>query len=283
MKSMKNGKGLPPCFRCRWQPCRCKDGITLYHGDSREILPFLQQAVDSIITDPPYGIVNRFGSIRTKGKHNGTRLLQFPWDGPERAPIIVAILSLAFARCKQSASCFVFVGFDTAERYAACARAAGFTVKPAAWMKKCPPPAGKGNWWPSAFELAFYGYRNSPWFGDIDPRRRNVWVADSYRWRTPGKIGHPTQKPLAIVRNHVAALVPPGGVCLDPFAGSGTTLEAAKLEARRAIGIEIEEQYCRMATQRLCDSPSIVNSGGPNGQNQASSSLQPGGPIHAAR
>jgi len=205
----------------------------------------------SIITDPPYGTINRFGSITTKGKHKGTRLLQFEWDGPQAAEIVIVVLPLAFARCKPSASCFVFVGFDTAERYAACARAAGFTVKPAAWVKKYPPPAGKGTWWPSSFELAFYAYRKSPWFGDSDRRRRNVWVADSYRWGTPDKTGHPTQKPLAIVRAHVAALVPPGGICLDPFAGSGTTLAAAKLEDRRAIGIEIEEGYCKIIAARL--------------------------------
>lgn len=47
--------GLPNCYRCKSQPCACKDGITLYHGDCRDILPHLSD-IDGCCTDPPYGL-----------------------------------------------------------------------------------------------------------------------------------------------------------------------------------------------------------------------------------
>jgi site-specific DNA-methyltransferase (adenine-specific) len=108
-----------------------------------------------------------------------------------------------------------------------------------------------GNWWPSGFELAMYGYRGSPWFGDTNPKRSNVFISDSYRYGQPGKEDHPTQKPLGLIRRIVESILPPGGVCIDPFMGSGTTLRAAKDLGRKAIGIEIEERYCEIAAKRM--------------------------------
>jgi site-specific DNA-methyltransferase (adenine-specific) len=62
---------------------------------------------------------------------------------------------------------------------------------------------------------------------------------------------HPTEKPVALVSTFIGLITQPGEIVLDPFMGSGTTLLAAKLEGRRAIGIEIEEKYCEIAANRL--------------------------------
>ncbi len=246
---------LPACYRCgqeyRDSKCGCRDGITLVLGDCRTILPLLEAgSVDVVIADPPYGIVVQFG-VAVNSPGQGSRRLQFDWDGQAVVDAVRSGLTASFSLCKPAASCFVWTGFDSADRYSEPARRAGFTVKPAAWVKKCPPPAGKGNWWPSGFELAYYGYRGSPWFGDTNPKRSNVWVADSYRHGQPGKNGHPTQKPLGLIAEHVAALAPPEALILDPFAGSGTTGRACKDLGRKAILIEIEEKYCEIAARRL--------------------------------
>ena len=63
------------------------------------------------------------------------------------------------------------------------------------------------------------------------------------------RVGHPTQKPLRVMRICLGML--PNGTILDPFMGSGTTLVAARLEGRRAIGIELEEKWCQVAVDRL--------------------------------
>jgi site-specific DNA-methyltransferase (adenine-specific) len=66
-----------------------------------------------------------------------------------------------------------------------------------------------------------------------------------------GYAEHPTQKPLGILKTLLEYSCPAGGVVLDPFAGSGSTLVAAAQMQRQAIGIEIEEKYCEIAVKRL--------------------------------
>jgi site-specific DNA-methyltransferase (adenine-specific) len=66
-----------------------------------------------------------------------------------------------------------------------------------------------------------------------------------------GRAIHPTQKPLGILEPLVRYSCPPGGLVLDPFAGSGSTLLAAKRCGRRAVGIEIDERYCEATAVRL--------------------------------
>ena len=66
-----------------------------------------------------------------------------------------------------------------------------------------------------------------------------------------GKVAHPTVKPLDLMRWLVRLVTPPGGVVLDPFAGSGTTIEAAIVEGFRSIGIEREADYLPLIEQRI--------------------------------
>lgn len=66
-----------------------------------------------------------------------------------------------------------------------------------------------------------------------------------------GRNAHPTVKPIEVMRWLVRMVTPPGGVVLDPFAGSGTTGIAAALEGFRFIGIESEPEYVAIARARL--------------------------------
>lgn len=79
-------------------------------------------------------------------------------------------------------------------------------------------------------------------------KRSCVW-----RFPVPEQVGHPTAKPLPVVRRIVRATVPPDGTILDPFGGSGTTALAAVAEWRRCVMVERDPTYCGIARQRTAD------------------------------
>jgi site-specific DNA-methyltransferase (adenine-specific) len=81
-----------------------------------------------------------------------------------------------------------------------------------------------------------------------DPKTE-VWRFDSAP--PDQRLGHPTPKPEDLIRFMVRISCRPGGVIVDPFAGSGTTGRAAKDLGRKAVLIEREEPYCEIAARRL--------------------------------
>lgn len=91
-----------------------------------------------------------------------------------------------------------------------------------------------------------------PSYGDTGPASRFYYCAKVSPSERGAGNDHPCLKPIALLR-YLARLTKThtGGAILDPFAGAGSTLLAARAEGRKAIGIEIDERYCEMAAERL--------------------------------
>lgn len=199
-----------------------QDGITIYNGDCREILPHIK--ADLVLTDPPYGIGEARGKNRTRSnlavaKDYGVAA----WDD---APPSADTLSLVLAAASRA---IVFGG-----NY--------FTLPPSAcWLVWDKDRTGDF----ADAELAWTNLK-----GAVRLKR--------FRWngmlQEPGAERehrqHPTQKPVPVMK-WCLGFAPDARVVLDPFMGSGTTLVAAKLEGRKAVGIEIDERYCEIAVRRL--------------------------------
>jgi site-specific DNA-methyltransferase (adenine-specific) len=90
-------------------------------------------------------------------------------------------------------------------------------------------------------------------YGDIGGASRFFYTAKANRDERPreGEVAHPTVKPVALMRWLVRLVTPPGGLVLDPFAGSGTTGEACILEGFRATLIERETDYLPLIRKRM--------------------------------
>lgn len=209
-------------------------GITIYHGDCREVRLRVQRDA-SIVSDPPYGMNANTDSRRFTGgdaPNNRNR-----GEGREWAPIIGdaepfdPVPWLAYPRV------VLWGSNHYAQRLPV-----GTTL---VWIKKHDHLFGT---FLSDCEIAWmkgghgvYAFRRS-----FPPPAR---IAEGVDGKTAA---HPTQKPLALMEWCIdKAGVPIGGVVFDPYMGSGTTLIAARNSGRMAVGCDVLEANCEIAAKRL--------------------------------
>lgn len=224
------------------------DGVTIYHGDCREILPTLG-VCDHVITDPPYDVETHAGARTAKRDADGrvdpqTHKIRIDFDPLDVASTVPVLLAHA------SRWTVAFCGMEMLGDYR---RAAGD-----AWIRA-------GFWRRPDGAPQFTGDRpGQPGEGiAIMHKPLSAGRQGRTRWNGGGhhayyefmvvKTGrvHPTQKPEALMAALIADLTDAGETILDPFAGSFSTLVAAKRLGRVGIGIELEEKYCEIAAKRL--------------------------------
>lgn len=202
-----------------------QDGITIYCGDNRRIVPLLDE-FDLLLTDPPYGIgynteaTTGRGTSSAKWKTGGRKDYgDHQWD--EKAD--EWLISLARARTKRQ---IIWGG-----NYYELPNCRGWFV----WDKEA-----NGNF--ADGELAWNNFLSTTRI------KHHLWNGFA-RAGNEDRV-HPTQKPLDVV-TWCLGETPESKTVLDPWMGSGTTLVAAKLRGLKAVGIEINEDYCKAAVQRL--------------------------------
>lgn len=207
--------------------------VTIYHGDSREILPHI--TADVLVTDPPYGVDlgNHRGATE---KRRGHVLRRSGYSSYEDTPenfdaIVVPVIRAALQRTE---------------------RGVVFCAAHMAW--KLPQPAAMGGVFiPNACGRSPWGFASIAHcllYGSAPNLHKGAKATALRSTDSVEMNGHPCPKPLGWMRWAVDLASSVGDVVLDPFAGSGTTLRAAKDLGRRAIGVELEERYCEIAARR---------------------------------
>lgn len=222
------------------EPYYADDLVTLYHADCRDVLPTLTD-VDALATDPPYGVGLGQGDQRGGVHGLGRRAYASFDDSYERfVAEVVPALNTALDRVTRGG---IWTGPHIHEQR-----------KPAAIGGiYCAAGCGRNVWgFKSFLPLLLYGM--SPTVALGKGATVPTVIASSERVDR-GAIDHPVPKPLGWMRWVVRLVSLPNELILDPFAGSGTTGLAARLEGRRAILIEREERYCELAASRLARLP----------------------------
>lgn len=207
--------------------------VTLYCGDCREITEWLE--ADVLVTDPPYGRGWRQGRLNNSNAHRGiagdqdtsTRDAVLAAWGTNRPAVVFGDLMLA---------------------------PPGGTKLVGVYQK--PPNAGTRGAVGGFRRDAEAIYLIGPWPTGLGGRSSVIATATPSQGNPhspQGKYHHPHTKPLDVMEQLIVAC-PPGTIA-DPFAGSGSTLVAARNLGRHAIGVEIEERYCEIAARRLAQQP----------------------------
>lgn len=128
------------------------------------------------------------------------------------------------------------------------------------WRRPMPPGTRQMIVWDKRGGNGFSGDYKMPWADAteqiyvlgrdwVGKRVPAIYSIPSLHSASPERYGHPTPKPVALMSELLTKCRP--GVIVDPFAGSGATLVAAKLAGRQAIGVEVNEEYCEIIAGRL--------------------------------
>lgn len=235
-----------------------KDGITIYHGDCREILPTLErESVDMIWTDPPYGHSNGDGDLAASriGVDGGRKAALDKIQNDDHAAwekLIPDFLGLAAQILKPDCCCCCCCGgggpSPSFARVALWMDTAPLSFFHAVVWDKSARGNGLGWRYRRNYEFIMVAHLRG---GKLAWADEGIAVPNIVRTAPEPNVLHPTTKPVSLVGRFIEWHTRSGDLVLDPFMGSGTTLDAAKLMGRRAIGIEIEEKYCEIAVRRL--------------------------------
>lgn len=221
-----------------------QSGVTIYHGDCREVLPTLPP-VDHVITDPPYE-AEAHTLARRQRSHGVVDVLPINFE-----PIDAALRGFVGMECARIARrwVLVFCQVEAAMLWRDALSSVRY-LRTQVWVKPDSAPQFTGDRPGMGYEsivTCWSGKGKPSWNGG---GRRGVYE-HMVGVNGGGKNPHPTMKPESLMRELVYLFTDPGDTIIDPFIGSGTTLVAAKRLGRKAIGIELEEKYCEVAARRL--------------------------------
>jgi len=218
------------------------DYVTLYHGDSREVMAGMEdKSVAAVITDPPYSENTHQMAKSNKGKGHGARDIKFKSFTDED-------LLNAITECGRISRSWVVANIDYKHAFNLDAEPPkGLRMlRVGVWVKTNPMPSISADRPAQGWEAIAYMHRE-----DTKPKWNAGGKHGNYILPTAQNEGHPTSKPLSMVSDWVRRFTNHGDTIFDPFAGSGTTLRAAVDEGRKAIGVEIDERYCEVIAKRL--------------------------------
>jgi len=195
------------------------------------------ESVDFILTDPPYLVNYRDRSGRRVRNDDNDQ-----WLVPAFAEM--------YRILKDESFCVSFYGWNKADVFISAWRAAGFTLAGHIVFRKS---------YSSSVRLLRYQHEQAYLLCKGQLPRISSPISDVIDFPYTGNTLHPTQKPTAALEPLIRVFCPAGGIVLDPFCGSGSTLVSAQNSGRRYIGIELDQAHHRTACLRLQHAKPLID------------------------
>ena len=232
-------------------------------------------SLDLVIADPPYRLGKDYGNDSDCLDEKEFLFWTNSW--------IEAVLP----KIKDTGSLYIFTSWRHSPEIFSFIKTKMLMVNEIIWNRKVPSMGGSTRRFSSVHDTIGMFAKTRNYYFDLDSvripydpetkkkRTRNLFVGS--KWLEIGynpkdvwnvsrlhkqhheREDHPTQKPLEIVERMVKASSPVAGVVLDPFVGSGTTIEACLKNKRKCIAYELNPEYCELIERRIGDIKSQLN------------------------
>lgn len=220
------------------------DGVRLYQGDCLDVMSHLDERVDACVMDPPYASGTRSEASRStsgamvRGRFAGRPLSNDQMTTPGFVWLMREVALALRSRIEDGGHVLSFIDWRQWPNLLGAVESADLRVNGMlVWDKGS---MGMG----SQHELILHASVGKP---------RMVYRDTSNVLQVPRdrETDHPSPKPVGLMEALLRATVPPGGVVIDPFAGAGATLVAARNLGLQAIGCELDPTHCATAITRL--------------------------------
>jgi site-specific DNA-methyltransferase (adenine-specific) len=225
--------------------CICSPGYDrgtslLFLADCLDVLPgLMNESVDCLITDPPYG-------ISYKSLSHALPQTTIVNDGPEAYDLLDKALAIAVDKLKVNSHAYIFTDWHAFAPMAEVVKRYFNLKNVLVWVKNNRTRGDlKGNYG-YQYEMILYAHKGRRYLSGR--RDANILRFD----KVPSNhMQHPTEKPVALMEYLLTKSTDEGETALDMFMGVGTTCVAAQRTNRRYIGIELEPAWFALAAQRL--------------------------------
>jgi len=225
------------------------------------------ESIDLVIADPPYGLGKDYGN--KSDMKSAEEIVQWTMQW----------VDLVIPKMKKTGSMYLFTTWRHSPEIFTLIKKRLLMINEIIWDRCVPSMGGSTRRFSSVHDTIGYFAKSKKYYFDVDAVRvpydaatkkartrsifvgskwlelgynpKDVWCVSRLHRQHREREDHPTQKPLEIIERMVKASCPPNGLVLDPFCGSGTTLEASLANGRACIAYELNPYYCDVSTKRI--------------------------------
>ena len=225
------------------------------------------ESIDLVIADPPYGLGKDYGNNSDKKSSKELITWTIKW------------IDLVIPKIKLTGGLYIFTTWKHSPEIFSMIKQRMIMVNEIIWDRRVPSMGGSTRRFSSVHDTIGYFVMSKNYYFDLDAVRipydtetkkarsrsifkgakwleigynpKDVWSVSRLHKLHREREDHPTQKPLKIIERMIKASSPPNGTVLDPFGGSGTTLEACYKTNRNCIIYELNSTYCNIIKNRV--------------------------------